>query len=262
MAFAFPAIDPVAFTIGPKPIYWYGIAYAVSILVGFWYIQRLDNKQEKICSKRFLDDLFFWVVLGIVVGGRLGFVIFYMPADQITFFEIFKIWQGGMSFHGGTIGVIVSLYYLSTKYKLPLLKITDLVACAIPIGLGAGRIGNFINGELFGRVTDVSWAVVFPAGGSMPRHPSQIYEAFTEGVLLWAVLFVATRYFKLYKKSGMLSALFLIGYALSRFVIEFFREPDTHLGLVSLGMTLGQLLTIPMFMAGIYLIWRKMPQYA
>lgn len=256
LAILFPAIDPVLLSIGPIEIRWYGIAYGVSIVIGYILIQWLNKKDKQIyLSPQVFDDLFLYITLGIVLGGRLGYVIFY----HIEYFihdplRIVKMWDGGMSFHGGILGVICACWLLCRKHNIPFLYIADMISCVAPIGLFLGRIANFMNAELYGRITNVPWAVIFP-GESVARHPSQLYEAFAEGILLFCILFAASLCTKARYRHGMLSGLFLSGYALARFTIEYSREPDAHIGFVILHYTMGQLLTIPMLIAGAALMY-------
>ncbi len=250
------AIDPVLIQLGPIAIRWYALAYVAGILLGFQYIKSL-NKQSApgIFSEKGLDDLVFYAVVGIIIGGRLGYVLFYnAPYYVENPAEIVAIWQGGMSFHGGLIGATVAFYRFSKRHYVPFLSVMDYIACAAPIGLFFGRIANFINGELYGRVSDVNWAVVFPNGGSMPRHPSQLYEALLEGALLFIIMALLWHRTALRRKRGCMAGIFLVGYGLSRFAIEFFREPDPQLGFLFAGATMGQLLCIPMILLGSWLI--------
>jgi len=206
-----------------------------------------------------VDDFLTWATLGVVLGGRLGYVLFYQPSAFIAEpLRILQVWTGGMSFHGGMLGVVIATILFCRRQSIPLLGFADRIAVVAPIGLCFGRIANFINGELWGRVApDVPWAMVFPYGGPLPRHPSQLYQAFLEGVLLFAVLFVLSRRDAIRTRAGMLTGVFLTGYGLARIVGEFFREPDSFLGFLAFGATMGQLLSIPMVVAGIWLIRRR-----
>ena len=253
-----PDIDPVAFSVGKLAIRWYALSYVAGIFLGWWYLGHID-KEPKIFSQKAYDDFIMWAVLGVIVGGRLGYVLFYGLEHFLEHpLDIFAVWNGGMSFHGGVLGSILAMYLMSCIYKINFLKMTDLVACVTPIGLFFGRIANFINGELYGRVTDVSWAVVFNTDKyRYPRHPSQLYEAFLEGIVLLVILAVLVRKDSIRARSGMLSGVFMAGYALFRFTAEFFREPDIHIGFILESVTMGQILSIPMFMLGIWLIVRN-----
>lgn len=252
----YPVIDPVAFPIGPLAVRWYSLAYLAGILLGWWLIKKeLARKPIANLSSKAIDDIITWAVLGIVGGGRLGYVLFYKPAFYFANPAlIFHVWEGGMSFHGGLIGTILAFYFFCRKYQVPFLELMDLLAFAAPIGLFFGRVANFINGELFGRVTDAAVGMVFPHGGDLPRHPSQLYEAGAEGLLLFLLLYILLKYTTVREKIGALSGVFLMGYAAARFGIEFFREPDAFLGFYLGFATMGQLLCTPMFFCGLYLV--------
>ncbi len=255
----FPNIDPVAIHLGKLGVRWYSLAYMAGILLGWWVIAR-ENKRRPLenLTKQALDDIVVWAVLGIVLGGRLGYVFFYKPEYYLhNPLEIFKVWEGGMSFHGGLIGTITAFYLFCRKYKIRFLSLMDLLSCAAPIGLFFGRIANFINGELFGRVTDAQIGMIFPNGGELPRHPSQLYEAGLEGLLLFIIMMLLLKKTDLRAKPGYLSGLFLILYGLARIVCEYFREPDAFLGFLYAGTTMGQLLSLPMIIIGLYLALRK-----
>lgn len=250
----YPQIDPVAFSIGPLDIRWYALAYITGILLAWWLIGRLIKRVPVFMTRKDLDDYVVYGTLGVILGGRLGYVLFYKPGYFIGHpLEAFALWQGGMSFHGGMLGVILATIIFARIRKIPLLCLGDVVAVATPIGLFFGRIANFINGELWGRPSDVPWAMVFPSGGPVPRHPSQLYEAFLEGIVLFAVLFALER-LGARRRPGQLVGVFLIGYGLARTIVEFFREPDAHLGFLIGGATMGQLLSLPMILAGIAFI--------
>lgn len=252
----YPNIDPVFLRIGPVQLRWYGLMYMLSFIIGFFVLRRLAKYRKLDISTDDLYDLLFYLILGVMVGGRIGYVIFYDLGSYLHDpLSIFAIWQGGMSFHGGFIGMIVAAWYITRKKRWNFLDIADLVSAAAPIGLGLGRIGNFINGELYGRPTKVAWAMVFPEGGSMPRHPSQLYEALLEGL----VLFLLLRW--LYKKNFHRGTVFwaLVGfYGLFRFLLEFVREPDTQIGFVLGPFTRGQELTFPMLIIGMAMMIRYM----
>jgi phosphatidylglycerol:prolipoprotein diacylglycerol transferase len=263
MALPFPAIDPVAIQIGPFAVRWYGLAYFAGILLGWRYGRRLAAN-ERLWGGRpapvtpaDIDDLLLWLTLGIVLGGRLGYALFYEPghflADPLA---IARVWEGGMSFHGGLLGTILALSLFARRRGLPLLSLLDIAAASTPFGLFFGRLANFINGELFGRPSDVPWAMVFPYGGPEPRHPSQLYEAALEGILLFLVLAFLFWRTRARWQPGRLVGAFLLVYGLSRFVVEFVREPDAHLVEFAQATQLhmGQWLSLPMILAGLYLI--------
>ena len=257
-AIPFPAIDPVLISIGPLAIRWYSLAYIAGILIGWRYIVGLAKQKPGVIDNAAIDDLIVWLVFGIILGGRLGYVLFYKPGYYLANpIEALYVWQGGMSFHGGAIGVILALAIFSRKRGVALLPLADLVACAAPIGLFFGRIANFINGELFGRPSDVAWAVVFPRGGNEPRHPSQLYESFLEGLVLFLILAALWRFTRLRDRPGALGGAFLVGYGVFRVIVEQFREPDAHLGFLIAGATMGQLLSLPLVVVGVWLLARK-----
>lgn len=251
----FPNISPVALSIGPFALRWYALAYLIGILSAWFLTKRNIEKHHIDITDAQLDDLVFYTTLGIILGGRLGYVLFYGKAYfWYNPMEIFAVWHGGMSFHGGIAGVILALYYFARKTKLPFLKITDLVALYVPIGIFLGRLTNFINDELWGRVTTVPWAVKFPNGGYIPRHPSQIYEALSEGVLMFIILNILWRKEFVRNHYGIISSVFLLVYTLSRLCMEFFREPDEQIGFIFGQATLGQLLSIPFLLVGLYVL--------
>ncbi|MFN7662236.1 MAG: prolipoprotein diacylglyceryl transferase [Alphaproteobacteria bacterium] len=252
----FPSIDPVIFQIyGPIALRWYNLAYMLGLGGGLFYCRYLIKTFPELCiTKKHLDDFLSWAVVSIVVGGRLGEILFYPdPLLSNDIWQIFRVWEGGMSFHGGVLGLLAGLYLFSVKYKISIFNLGDCITAAAPLGLFFGRIANFINDELYGTITAVPWAIAFPSGEYLPRHPSQLYEAFLEGVLLFYVLYIAYFKFHLFRKPGLISGLFLIGYGSARFVVEFFREPDG----MFLSLTTGQALCIPMFLGGIFLLTRK-----
>ncbi|MBR3502020.1 MAG: prolipoprotein diacylglyceryl transferase [Alphaproteobacteria bacterium] len=256
--FAYPGISPVIFSLGFIEVRWYSMAYLVGILLGWWLAEARAKKYNWGLSKTNCEDLAFAVTLGIIAGGRLGYVLFYGEGQYWQNpLEIFAVWHGGMSFHGGIIGVITATYIFARMIKYPYLKITDLVAPVVPIGIFFGRLANFINGELWGRVTDVAWAVRFPRGGYLPRHPSQIYEAFLEGIALFIVLNLMWRNKWCREHNGVISGTFLLGYAACRLIVEQYREPDVQLGFLWLGLTMGQWLSVPITLLGAYLIARQ-----
>ncbi len=256
MAIPYPEIDPVALAIGPLEIRWYALAYIAGFLLGWRYgLWMVGLDKTKRPNKDDVDDLISWSVLGVILGGRIGYVLFYQPEVYLESpLEIFKVWNGGMSFHGGVLGVILTLVIFARAKGISFLRLTDVFCCACPIGIGLGRLANFINGELFGKVTDVSWGMVFPQGGPLPRHPSQIYEAGLEGLLLFIVLFALVRHEPVRRQPGLLSGFFLIGYGLSRIFVEIFREPDLQIGYVVNIYTMGQILSLPMVLLGVGLI--------
>ncbi|MES2365730.1 MAG: prolipoprotein diacylglyceryl transferase [Pseudomonadota bacterium] len=248
-----PDFNPIAISIGPLAIRWYGLMYLTAfmlvLVLGRWRIKQHPDSGWTIKN---LDDVLFYGVLGTVLGGRLGYVLFYKFSYYLAHpLEIFYVWEGGMSFHGGFLGVIFAMWLFSRRSGKPWLVITDFIAPLVPLGLGAGRIGNFINGELWGRPTDVPWAMVFPAVDNVPRHPSELYEFGLEGI----VLFIIVWFFSAKPRPmGAVSGLFLIGYGTFRFLVEFTREPDDFLGLLSLGLSMGQWLSLPMIIAGIVMM--------
>ncbi|MHB8666952.1 MAG: prolipoprotein diacylglyceryl transferase [Burkholderiales bacterium] len=248
-----PHFDPIAISIGPLAIRWYGLMYLIGFGIAFLLARsRIKRGMSGKISYAVFDDLFFFSVLGVVLGGRLGYVLFYKPAYYFANpLDILAVWQGGMSFHGGFLGVLFAMLYIARKYGIHWLAITDFIAPLVPPALGAGRIGNFINGELWGRVTDVPWGMVFRGAGPLPRHPSQLYEFGLEGVLLFAILWL---YSAKPRPRGAVSAMFLIGYGTLRFIAEFFREPDDFLGFLAFHLTMGQWLSLPMIIAGIVML--------
>lgn len=246
----------IAFSIFGLPIRWYALAYLAGIFVGYWYLLKLIAQPGAPMARRHADDMIFYAMLGIIIGGRLGYVLFYNLGEYIKEpLGVFRLWDGGMSLHGGVIGVLIAIWYVTRKEKLSFLRFCDYVACVIPFGLFFGRMANFVNGELWGRATDVPWAIIFPGSGTMdPRHPSQLYEAGLEGLLMMAVLtFLFWRTDARYKP-GFLFGMAAIIYGLSRFAVEFVREPDVQLGTLSWGLTMGQTLTIPMLLIGFWLV--------
>jgi len=253
----FPDFDPVALQIGPIAIRWYALAYIVGILLAWRYSIRQATLSPERVSRTQLDDLMFWITIGIIVGGRLGQVLLWEPSLYLANpLEILMIWKGGMAFHGGLIGVIVAIWLYARSQKLSLFAFSDVVAPSTPIGLFLGRIANFVNGELPGRPTDVPWAIIFPRFDMQPRHPSQLYQAALEGILLFLLLHWAGRQQWIRERLGMMTGLFLMGYAVARSVGEIFREPEVNLGAYSF-VTWGQILSVPMFLLGLYLVMRK-----
>jgi phosphatidylglycerol---prolipoprotein diacylglyceryl transferase len=250
-----PQFDPAAIRIGSFAIHWYGLMYLMAfaqfLLLGRLRI-RATRYQALGWTYKDLEDLLFAGVLGVVLGGRLGYTLFYMPGYYLTHpLDILKVWQGGMSFHGGLLGVLLALYWFAKKRNTTFFVVSDLVAPLVPFGLMFGRLGNFINGELWGRPSDLPWAMVFPMVDNIPRHPSQIYQLLGEGVLLGVVLWI---YSSKQRRVGQVSGLFLLGYGICRFLAEYAREPDAFLGLLGLGLSMGQWLCVPMILFGIYLM--------
>ena len=242
-------IDPVIFQIGPLAVRWYGLMYLVGFAAAYLLIRHLARMRNLALDKDAVSDLLFYGVLGVVLGGRLGYVLFYNPAQYLSRpQDIFALWQGGMSFHGGLLGVVIASLIFCRRRKLPILLTGDILVASAPIGLGLGRLGNYINGELWGRVTEHSWGMVFPGGGPLPRHPSQLYEAFLEGIVLFVILYLLHR-----RKvaAGIPFFGFFVGYGVFRFLVEFFRQPDAHLGFLWGGATMGQLLSLPMVLFGL-----------
>ncbi len=257
----FPQIDPVIVQIGPFAIRWYAMAYIAGLVLGWRLMRRLVVMPPAVATPLQVDDFLTWATLGTVLGGRLGYVMFYQPSAFLAEpLRILQVWTGGMSFHGGMLGVSIATVWFCRRNAIKLLPFADRIAVVAPIGLCFGRLANFINGELWGRVApDVPWAMVFPYGGPLPRHPSQLYQAFLEGVVLFVLLFALSRRDAIRARAGMLTGVFLTGYGLARICGEFFREPDSFLGFLFAGATMGQLLSIPMVLAGIWLIRRPSP---
>ena len=256
---AFPDISPIIFAIGPIAIRWYSLAYLIGILAAWFLVAKDSEKYNLGLTKTNAEDAAFYVTLGIILGGRLGYMLVYgrdlLLANPLS---VFAIWNGGMSFHGGIVGVIIAIYLLSRKIKFPFLGLTDVICVYVPIGIFFGRIANFINDELWGRPSDVAWAVRFPSGGYVPRHPSQIYEAFTEGLLLFIVLKILWSRSKIRNMTGFVSGMFLVLYGIFRTILEQFREPDKQIGFLFDGITMGQLLSVPLYILGFYLIVRAL----
>ena len=262
---AFPNIDPVAFSIGPFVVRWYAISYIAGIAFAVWYVRRLVadpalwNGKTPTATPRQIDDVFIWITLGVVLGGRIGYILFYnlshFLADPVA---MVRLWDGGMSFHGGFLGVVVALLLYARKIGTTLDRLLDLGAAATPVGLGLGRLANFINGELYGRPTDVPWAMIFPHDpAQLPRHPSQLYEALLEGVVLFIAVRLATHRFKALAHPGRAAGIFALGYGLSRITVECFREPDIQLGYFFGFITMGMILSLPLVAIGIWLLVRS-----
>jgi phosphatidylglycerol---prolipoprotein diacylglyceryl transferase len=259
LAYADLHLSPVLFQIGPFALRWYSIAYIAGIVVGWWYLTKLIDQPGAPMARRHADDFIFYATLGIILGGRIAYILFYDPAMLRHPIEMVELWKGGMSFHGGALGTVVAVWWLTRRNGLSMLRFLDYVACCGPFGLFFGRIANFINGELWGRPTDAPWGIIFSGtvGPGLPdpaRHPSQLYEAGLEGIVLFAILswlFWRTdaRY-----KPGLLLGVFLIGYGAARFFVEFFREPDVQLGILPWGLSMGQSLSAPMVFVGLWFV--------
>ena len=257
----FPNIDPVIVSIGPVNIYWYSFGYIFGILFGWFYAVKLAKKFQLNISKKNIEDYVSWVILGIILGGRLGYVLFYDLNRYLEHpIDILKTYEGGMSSHGGFIGVIFATYLFCWKNRIEFLLVTDIASAVASIGFFLGRIGNFINGELYGRITDVPWAMVFPNSDMLPRHPSQLYEAVGEGLLLFLVTNIAIYKYNSFHYSGRTSSIFLIYYCIFRVTAEHFREPDLQIGFIANYVTMGQILSLPILIVGIYLYIRSRSQ--
>ncbi|MBW3096098.1 prolipoprotein diacylglyceryl transferase [Pseudohoeflea coraliihabitans] len=257
---AYPDIDPILFSIGPVAIRWYGLAYLAGILLGWQYARFMISRTElwpagrAPLTRAALDDFVFWVALGIIAGGRIGYILFYdFAAVAANPLRALEIWNGGMSFHGGLLGTGLAIVWFARRNSIPLRSMADLVAAVVPIGLFFGRLANFINGELWGRVSDAPWAMIFPSGGPVARHPSQLYEAGLEGLVLLLLLAWLIFSLKKLRAPGFVTGVFVAFYALSRILVEFFREPDPHLGYLAGGwLTMGMVLSLPMIAVGIW----------
>ncbi len=257
--FASLGLHPVAFHVGPLAIRWYGLSYMAGIILGWWYLTKMIDQPGAPMARRHADDFVFYATLGIILGGRIGYIIFYGYQMWAHPLQWFMLWDGGMSFHGGALGVVLAIWWVARRNNLSMLRFVDYVACAGTIGLFFGRLANFVNGELWGRPTDVPWGIVFPhtVGAGLPepaRHPSQLYEAGLEGVMLFLILsFLFWRTDARYKP-GLLLGVFLVGYGCSRFIVEYFREPDAQLGILPWGISMGQTLSAPMIIVGLWFI--------
>ena len=258
-AITFPNIDPVLIELGPFAIRWYALAYIAGLFGGAWYMRRLVVRSPALLTPKQVDDFLMWTLVGMILGGRMGYVLFYKPGYYLSNLgEILMTWEGGMSFHGGLIGVTIAIILFARRLGVDKWYVADNVGCVVPIGLFLGRIANFINGELYGRAApDVPWAMAFPAGGPVPRHPSQLYEAALEGLVLLVLLHWLWRQDAIRHRPCVITGCFCAGYALARIFVEFFREPDRHLGLVLFGLTMGQLLSAALLIFGIWVIWRS-----
>ena len=261
----FPDFNPIAVNIFGLKMHWYAVMYLLGFALGYLLMRRRLHHEPyasisapKPWAPLDVEDLLLYAVAGVIAGGRLGYVVFYKPGFYLLHpLNVFKLWDGGMSFHGGALGVIVGLAVFAWRRGRPVLQVADFMAPAVPIGLAAGRIGNFINGELWGRVAspDLPWAMIFPTGGDVPRHPSQLYQALLEGLLLFVVLWL---YARRPRYRGQVAAAFLVGYGVFRFIVEFWREPDAYLGFLSMGLSMGQLLSAPMVLIGVILwVWSR-----
>jgi phosphatidylglycerol---prolipoprotein diacylglyceryl transferase len=277
LAIPYPVIDPVIVALGPFAIRWYALAYIAGLVIGWRYCLAIAKQPPEVARPQDIDDFLVWATLGVVLGGRIGYILFYNLGQYIAQpLEIFAVWHGGMSFHGGALGVIVAIILFCRQRHISLLAFADIIVCAVPIGLFFGRIANFINGELWGRITDVSWAMIFPTGAvspdavppefrelcqaatllngspglNCPRHPSQLYETCLEGLVLFTLLWALQRFTTIRERRGMLSGVFLIGYAVARIIAELFRQPDAQLGFLAFGVTMGQVLSVPLVIFG------------
>lgn len=258
----FPQFDPVIVQLGPLSIRWYALAYISALVVGWRLVRRFVRLPPAVATPLQVDDFLTWATLGVVLGGRLGYVLFYQPGVYLSHpGMILAVWEGGMSFHGGMLGVATAIIIFCRRNKIPLFGFADRIAVVAPIGLGLGRLANFVNGELWGRPAPdwLPWAMIFPRAGLEPRHPSQIYQALLEGLVLFAVVFALSRRESLRARFGLVTGVFLCGYGIARIVGEFFREPDAFLGFLTFGATMGQLLSLPMIAAGVWMIARARP---
>ena len=260
---ALPFLDPVAFAVGPIVVRWYALAYVVALLFAVWYMKRLVRlprlwgANAPTLSVQQVDDIFLWFLIGVIGGGRLGYVLFYKPLHYLANpLEILQTWDGGMSFHGGFLGVVMACLLYGRKHGIGLDRLLDLGAAATPVGLALGRVANFINAELWGRASDAPWAVVFP-GQDFARHPSQIYEALLEGLVLFVLIRIATHRFGVLKHPGRAAGIYALWYGCSRILVEFFREPDSHLGYFNGFITMGMLLSLPLVAVGVWLLFRS-----
>jgi phosphatidylglycerol---prolipoprotein diacylglyceryl transferase len=252
-------LSPIAFHVGPFPVRWYGLAYLAGIVFGWWYLTKLIDQPGAPMARRHADDFVFYATLGIILGGRIGYIIFYGYEMWPHPLQWFALWDGGMSFHGGALGVVLAIWWLTRSNNLSMIRFLDYVSCVAPIGLFTGRLANFVNGELWGRPTDEPWGIVFPntvtAGIPEPaRHPSQLYEAGLEGIMLFVILSILFWRTDARYKPGLLLGVFLVGYGCSRFIVEYFREPDVQLGILPWGISMGQTLSAPMIFVGLWFI--------
>jgi len=252
----YPKIEPVLFSIGPIHVRWYGIMYVLGFIACYFLLQKQERSKQIGLVGTAVQDLIFYLAVGVIAGGRLGYILFYQYNDLLTYIknplEIIATWHGGMSFHGGLLGCVIAVWIFSRRKAMPFAALADSVIVTCPVGLGLGRLGNFINGELFGRPGNVPWAMIFPAGGPIPRHPTQLYESFAEGLLLFIIMWSLR---KKPFKDGMMVGFFLIFYGILRFIIEFFKEPDPQIGFLLTYFTMGQVLCIAQIAAGVVLIF-------
>jgi phosphatidylglycerol:prolipoprotein diacylglycerol transferase len=259
LAIPYPEIDPVLLQLGPFAIRWYALAYISGLVIGWQIMKRMCTQPPRLLSPEKIDDFLLWAALGVILGGRLGYVLFYKPGFYAANpLQVFTVWEGGMSFHGGLLGVICAIVLYALRNRADPFMLSDLVAMVVPIGLFFGRLANFINGELWGRPSDVAWAMVFPRGGPLPRHPSQLYQAFFEGVVVLAAVWLVARMTAGRRRPGLLTGVFCAGYGMARIVGEVFREPDSFLGFL-LGtnwLSMGMVLSLPMVLFGAALIIR------
>ena len=257
MIFYHPSIDPVVFSFGMIDIRWYSLAYLAGFILGFYFIKSVNKSDKKPLSNKLIEDYFFWSIISVILGGRIGYMMFYQTSTIFNNpIEIFYIWQGGMSFHGGLIGMIFSMFFFSKIKNINFFQLSDLICLAAPIGIFFGRLANFINIELYGKITTLPFAIIYPTIDQYPRHPSQLYEAFFEGIIIFIALFI----YKLKNKNnsyGMSTSIFLILYGFFRTMIEFVREPDYHLGLLFNLFSMGQLLSMPLIILGIIIYLNK-----
>ncbi len=256
----YPNIDPVFFRIGPLSFRWYGMMYALSFISAIFIIRYIALKKAIKISQEQISDLMLYGAIGVILGGRLGYVLFYNPGYYFSNpSKIIAVWEGGMSFHGGLIGAILGGIYFCRRFNFPIYQIADVAIVPAPLGLGLGRIGNFMNGELFGRETDVSWCMIFPGGGDVCRHPSQLYEAGLEGGALFVILWFLS---KRNLAPGVVFWSMILGYGVFRFIVEFAREPDAHIGFLMGIFSMGQLLSTPMILLGLFMIWRQQRDFS
>ena len=245
----FPHIDPVFLSIGPLQFRWYGLMYVISFIATYFIIRSEVTRKQLSLTKDDVADLVFYGAMGVVLGGRTGYILFYNLGYYLANpLKLFAVWEGGMSFHGGFLGVLIAFLLYARRKKIPYLTLIDMAALCAPVGLGLGRIGNFINGELYGRATDSAWGIIFPGSDGLPRHPSQLYEAFLEGLVLFFIVRFVSRKTTI---SGLATCSAIAGYGLFRFIVEFFRQPDAHIGLLLGFLSMGQLLSLPMFIVGL-----------
>ena len=258
MILVHPLIDPVIISFNFVEIRWYSLAYILGFLIGIYLIKRIIKNHNSSVTLKNIDDFFIWSVLGVIIGGRIGYIIFYQIGMIFNEpIKIFFIWEGGMSFHGGLFGIILSIFFYSRYKNITFFLLSDLVSFVAPIGILFGRLANFINVELYGRITNFPFAMIYPNIDNKPRHPSQLYEAFFEGFILLLIAFFLYKNFFIYKKYGIITSIFLIFYGIFRFFLEFLREPDFHIGLFFNFFTIGQFLSVPMIILGMIIYFKK-----